>query len=442
MRRFAILLALGIPAMVLAQSPSDFARGATIQADGGSIYRALLPDDVYETAVRADLGDLRVLNAAGEPVPHTLREVPAPETQQRDWAAVPSFPMSDIQPGGASRTQVRVGADGTVLEVTNDAAARQTTTAYLLDMSGLKEEISALEASWQAAPDATFVARVSVQASDDLNTWRTIVASTLLTQLKGDTGMFTQREVDLPTGTRAKYLRLSWPQELTAVTLAGVRARPPTVAGQREIRWRTLDPQPGETPASATFDTRARLPVRYLHVTFASPTDAATVSIRSRDKVAEDWRDRYTGLFYTLTESGAAIQNPAARITETADRYWSVETTRPGGWTRAPRLRVGWHGYEIVFLAQGEAPYTLVYGSGRVEPAEAPVEEVLARLDAAEREQQIRTATLGAPRDLAGDAVLKPGLPVKRIVLWSVLVIVVGALGILAARLARDATST
>ena len=87
------VLIVCLPAPVVAQTLNDFARGAEIRADeGGTIFRVLLPDDVYDTTTRTDLADLRVVNAAGESVPHALRPTPRPSADT-EWRAGPSFPF-------------------------------------------------------------------------------------------------------------------------------------------------------------------------------------------------------------------------------------------------------------------------------------------------------------------------------------------------------------
>jgi len=446
MRRAIASTALVVaPVLVLAQvSTKDFVRGAEIRTDGGgSLYRIELPDDVYDTSTRPDLADMRVLNATGETVPYTLREVPRAAGPEPAWRLVPSFPMTEAEPGAAAKTHVKVGADGAVLEVTNDRKAGRSTSAYLVDASGLTEPITRMSLIWDASPGATFLVPVSVSASDDLNSWRTIVPSVALAQLKRDTFMLTQNEIELPgAGQRAKYFRISWPRDLAAVTLKSVRLRPLTGGGPPEIHWRKVSADRVEPVGTAQYDTHAFLPVEYLDLEFADPTDAVFVTIRSRSTSSAPWELSHSGLFYVLQGAGGSIRSPYVRIGRTTERYWTVETTREGGWkqNRAPRLKVGWHPHELVFVARGPAPYTLAYGSGRVGRADAPVGELLASLNQSGA-AQIRLATLDPPRTLGGPDALEPPampLPWKRIVLWGVLIIAVGGLALVAARLLRE----
>jgi hypothetical protein len=447
MRAVMIVAAACVPIALAAQTRlGDFAKGAEIRTDGsGSIFRLVLSDDVYDTATREDLGDLRVINAAGDSVPHALRRAPSPEQVEADWRTVPSFPMTEAQTRATAKTQVRVGTDGAVLEVTNEPNASRTTTAYLVDATAIKEPLAMLSVSWDAPPNVTFLARVNILASDDLNSWQTIVASAALAQLRRDELTLTQNEIEIPATTpRLKYLRISWPRELAAATLTSVRVRPRSDAIGPEIRWRMLTADRVEPPGSAQYDARGRFPVGYVDLEFADGTDTATVTVRSHPASSSTWATRYTGVFYSLEHSGRPVRNSPARIGPTNDRHWAVDTKREGGWKpdRAPRLKIGWHPHELLFVAQGAAPYTLVYGSARAEPAGAPVDTLLANLTQAERDSQVRIATLGEARTLAGADALTPELPWRRIVLWAVLIAAVAVLAVIALRVFRDTQQT
>jgi hypothetical protein len=440
-RVLLLVLIVSLPVVVVAQTTlNDFARGVEIRADeGGTIFRVLLPDDVYDTTTRSDLADLRVVNAAGESVPHALRRAPRPSADT-EWRAVPSFPMKE-QRGLAATTQVRIGRDGSVLAVTGDSTGSRVTTSYLLDASALEVPIDRVSLAWEAGPGVSFLAQVGVQGSDDLNRWRTIVASAAIAQMQRDGFGLSRNEIELPASSeRIKYLRISWPKEMSAVVVKSARVRLSAGVPRPEIRWKTLSAGEVDAAGVAHYDARAMAPVQYIDIEFADPTDVGTITVRSRGNPASAWVTRHVGLFYALQESGGTIRSEFARTAPSMDRYWSLETTREGGWKkdRAPSLKVGWHPLELVFLAQGPRPYTLAYGSTRVGPSEAPVDSLLASLDDVDRASQVRLATVAESRTLGGPAALEPVLPWRRIALWGVLVAAVTALALLAMRVLRD----
>ena len=443
MSRLVLAAFLGLsllPTLAFAQvTPGDFARGADVGADAGSIVRLLLPDDVYATVTRPDLGDVRVFNAAGDVVPHTVRPAPLPAATTAEWRTVPSFPMSDLQSGASGRTQVRVDASGAVLEVITDRA-RQATTAHLVDVSAIDAPLSRLALSWTAPAGFTFLARVTVQGSNDLNTWRALVGSTAIAQLQRDAFTLTQNEIELPEAAeRARYLRIAWPKELSPVMLTSVQVRPRATAGLPEIRWRTLTADHAESSA-VVFDAQGLFPVEYVDLDFADSADAVSVTVRSRLMPSSVWQVRHSGVFYSLQETNGAVRSEPARIARTTERYWSLERTGGETWpiARAPRLKVGWHPNELVFVAQGPAPYTLAYGSARVAAADAPLDALIESLDEAERARQVRVGTLAPPRSLGGAEALIPAPPLRRALLWTILGVAVVVLAWLAIRTFRD----
>ena len=70
-----LLLTGCLPSVGLADlTLNDFAYGIRVDVPADAAVAATsLPRQVYESATRKDLGDMRVFNGAGEPVPHMIR---------------------------------------------------------------------------------------------------------------------------------------------------------------------------------------------------------------------------------------------------------------------------------------------------------------------------------------------------------------------------------
>jgi hypothetical protein len=430
-----------MPALAAAQTLQDFARGIEIRTEAGSsIYRAPLPDDVYATVSRPDLGDVRVFNAAGEPVPHALREAPPPDALVEAFVTVPSFPISRTAAEGTDLAAVKIDERGTVLEVRRAPAPGETVSAYLVDVTALTAPMVALSITVEDASGSGFLARVEVRSSNDLNRWQTIVPAAAVARMRQGDYVLTQNEVALPP-TRAKYFRITWPKELSAMTLASVQVRPQSATPPPEIHWTTVA---GRLTSSANdaarYDAPGRFPIEQIDLEFADPTDAETVTFQSRPDDSSDWLVRYSGLFYSLSEGGDTIRNTPARVGRITDREWLLEPVGRATWRpdRLPRLKLGWRPHELLFLARGAGPYTLAYGSARVDAEDAPVDALLATLGGANPAEGAGTATLGMPRDLAGEEALNPPPPLRRLTLWAVLIVAVLALGALALGVLRD----
>ena len=433
--------ASGQPAM------ADFARGAQIQLSGrGPVVRLVLPESVYTTVTRQDLADIRVFNRAGDTVPHALRHAQAPQAATTTLVGVPFFPLRRETPDETVLTQVAVGPGGAIVEVRGGTPPSEETVGYLLDTTSVKVPIDRLSLEWDAPPGTTFLARVSVDASDDLTLWRSVATGTAIARLQYGDRQLTQADIDLSNAALStsgvRYLRLSWPKELAAIRLTGARLRPRGAAPAPEVTWTTRTGRPGGTAGVAEYDTGGRLPVEYVDIDFADDTDVASVVVRSRAGPEAEWQHVYDGAFFTAIREGTRVHNSPANVGLNTDRYWQVETTSQEGWPpgRAPRLRLGWHAHELLFVPKGDPPFTLAFGSVRAENAAAPIEALLTGLGTPEALARPEAATLAEIRDLAGGAALAEPRPIRRIVLWTVLVAAVLALGALVARAARDMT--
>jgi hypothetical protein len=87
-------------------------------------------------------------------------------------------------------------------------------------------------------------------------------------------------------------------------------------------------------------------------------------------------------------------------------------------------LRVGYRPDDVVFVARGEPPFEIAYGSGRVGPPHRSNESL--RVLTSSEDERLLPATdvvLSEPRTLAGESALaEPLIPDwRRFVLWSVL---------------------
>ena len=59
--------------------PHDFAYGLSLEVEGKSaLWQLVLPATLYRRVTRPDLGDMRVFDAAGHVMPHTLQRSEAP----------------------------------------------------------------------------------------------------------------------------------------------------------------------------------------------------------------------------------------------------------------------------------------------------------------------------------------------------------------------------
>jgi hypothetical protein len=413
---------------------NDFARGAAIElpAQPNAAYRFAVPADVYRWSTRDDLGDLRVLDGNGNEVPYTLR-VPPGGDALTVWTDLPAFamPAAATKPGSAA-VNIELGTGGAVVAV-HGAAPSSEAVSYLVDAAAYDAPIDELQVTWDTSGDV-FVA-TSIDASDDLNAWRTVSQSTTLAVLTTD-GRSVKLDRIALASVRAKYLKLGFARSLS-VTGVRVRSREATAVARAGL---TLDGQPNDD--GVEFDTGGRFPVDRVAVELAAPTYLIEARLYSRPRDDGPWRDLGTRTFYRATAGATAVQSDPMAVSGQPHRHWRVTVTPKT--PDSPRLRIEWLPPEIVFIAQGAAPYRLAYGQAGAVAREWPVADLLKRLDRPVDLDTLPAAT-ALQAEMAGgpERLIPPPAPIdwRTVWLWAVLVIGVGVVAGLAFRLLRQAKS-
>ena len=457
MRQLIPILAL-VPVLAAAERPQDFAYGIPLAVDGReAFYQVEVPRAVYEGVVRADLGDVRVFNAAGEVVPHALRpRVTASKTAPPPAKAV-LFPLRTDAPAGIDGLDLRVEKSGnrTVVNLrTRDGkpAGGTKLVGYVADASGLDAPLRAVVLELPASAD-NVMTRVTLEASDDLKQWTTLASGASVLNLAAGGERLEQLRIEFPA-RKAKYLRLTWPGRGTALELAGLAVEPGETIVEAPRQWQEV---PGiavkDKPGEFEFDLGGQLPVDRLRVVLPQPNTVAVIEILARARVAHPWRTVARTTVYRLNREGEELKSPDIAIGGAADRYWLVRIDQRGGGIGGgqPVLAAGWVPHALVFAARGVAPFQLAYGSRDAKPAayaiatlfpgykdEATLDLKSAQPGAKSAAVAIGAAQAAAPQQLGGAAATRERIDWKRWTLWGSLVFGVAVLGLMAFRLGRQ----
>lgn len=426
-------------------TPTDFAYGVQLQVDGGgAMYAVPLPQQVYQGVTRADLGDMRVFNAQGTPVAHLIRSAVA-QSQAQAPVSLPFFPLY----GGAAKrsdlaVKIKTDDKGTIIDVAGPkSAATSVLHAYIIDASALHSAPAKLTVQWTPVQQS-FVAHVRIDYSNDLTHWRPLVASATLAELSYSGHRLGQYDIELPR-TAARYLRLDWPAGVGGVRISALQAGFARSVVQPQRRWSTFAVSRGETPRPGSrvfdIDTHGFLPVDRVRVKLAQRNMLLQVRLFSRGATAQPWRERYRGVLYQLQVDATTLRRTDIDVPTVRDRYWRLEVDDGASETDISQLSLGWLTQDLVFVAQGEGPFELAYGSGRIGPSDAPLQRLLADLDHDHAQRLVKPARLGRFVTLGGAQRLQPPpvpRPWKQWLLWAVLVLGVLVAGAMAWRLYRQ----
>ena len=429
----AIAMILNVPARGDMPVPQDFAFGFRVDIESpGALCELDIPDAVYRDATRADLGDIRVFNSAGQVIPHVLRRPGTESGQAPASVAVPFFPLYTQNGADIPKQTLRIITDkkGTIIDAAGLTAAADEShrvTAYLLDISALEKAPDRLKLDWTKPEDAGFTVGVEVASSDDLTHWSSLVKAVTLADLKSGDAVLSRDEIELPV-YKARYLRITWPEELHDVRLTGVlasfraREKPP------KHRWLEVRGTADESnPYIVVFDTGGYWPADTARMNFKTSNVVVHATLSSRATGDAGWQTRHSGIFYTLEHDGTTLESEPARFKTTSDRYWRFmladkDRRLPGN---APTLVLGWRPYRLTFVVEGEPPYTVAFGNAALTGAARPVDSLLQEIDEEQEKGLIVAGRTSSVFVLGGKGRLEPPaapFPWKTTILWVVLV--------------------
>jgi hypothetical protein len=415
-------------------APREFAYGRPIVLPAeASAYRITLPLAIYQGTVRNDLGDLAVFNAHGEVVPFFIRPLPAETRPAHAPAFLPLFPLLGTTPATAAEMRVTVNSPQVALTLSSSGAAPGIVPRqYLLDARALEEPVAALQLVWEHAP-ADFSGRLRIESSDDLDSWRLVLVAAPVASLQAGGQEFLQARIELPPA-RAKYWRLSWVDGVPNAAIAKVLAQFAQTHADPGWTSETVEArQDARRSTDYVFDLGGHVPVERVDLRLAEANSVVAADLYSRKDPRDAWNFVIHGRFYRIHTPHGDDQNEPIAVPANRDRYWLARIPNPAS-TGYLALIAAWRPSEIVFLAQGDPPFLLAYGSISSTAARTDLTPFISDI-------ALSAATLADAEKLGGAARLapaKPPFPWRRWILWLVLLGALAALGYMAARLFEE----
>jgi len=418
----------------------DFARRFALQLqEGAAWYSVTLPAAVYAASQRNDLGDVRVFNGAGEPVPYSLEAPREAARTPPSLRAVRWFPLRPATAGQAGAPfGVTIAADGS-LRATAAPPGRAQHDTDLIDAGEAAHEgrTSALVVRLR---DDNYQGRVTVESSDDLRNWQAAGdAQILKVSYNGST--LSQDRIEL-NGARARYLRLHWldgAPYLESIDAEVQAAGAGRVQADTQREWREgIVARAGPKAGEYFFSTGGPYPVDRLRLALPQPNTVAPAAVYSRGELGAAWREVSSATLFRLHNGDVEQNSPALQLKPDTDRHWRVVVdTRNGGLgSGALTIAAGWRPATLTFVARGAPPFSIGVGNASAVSTAVGRDELLMGASSV-----IATARVGEPLALAPDgnapASTNPDA-YRRYMLWTALLLAVGSLAAIAWRLARS----
>ncbi|HAT33115.1 MAG TPA: hypothetical protein DCW29_20390 [Janthinobacterium sp.] len=288
--------------------------------------------------------------------------------------------------------------------------------------------------------------------SDDLKQWEALGPASLNWLRNSETQTLANDKIEF--APRAfRYARLSW-KEGKPLLFARVNAE---LLSQTEVAAQTeqllLQPSPGKLEHDLVYAAAIAIPVEKIGLQFSEQNVVLPALLGRYQELPPrqlgqsgslSFQPLASATFYQITQSGQQRSSGELPIATEHTAQWVL---RPqAGSASRPALRLVWSPASVIFLANGNAPYTLAFGRAHAEAAARDLAQVAPNFQSAEllnleqakagALQTLRASPAGA--EAAEAAAMAKAAQLRLAALWSVLLLGVAVLGFFAWRLVKQ----
>ena len=461
MRSVALLICvLLFPVAIHAQSGdtsadapvlSDYAWGFPIDvSEDASFYSVELPLEVNQSVTDRALRDAGVFNGDGDPVSRVFEQADSVREPLERSNPLPMLPLYRAVDTRTDQDSLSLERDGDSMQFKFDLEdllapeEDEKLVAYIVDSRQTDDNAAGLDLVWgQTEPG--FMGRVMVDGGNDLQNWSP-VGSAVVAYLREDSASIEQRRVKLRRGD-FDFLRIRWeglPENWHLSQVMGVYmdGTDDSVRKFATLDSTGVDPDDG----GRIFELGGAPVVDQVRVVLPEPNTVISAQVFYWAERREQWLPISRGSYHHIIRDNNAVMSDPLKMKKMRSRQFKVVITR--GPADVPmQLEVGWRPDRLLFLAQGQAPFTLAAGSADDEMRQFPQQRIYggsALATLAENNGGVVAVTLGPRYQLGGPDRLIATRQInwRTFILWFGLVMGVAFVGFMASKTIRELRST
>ncbi len=441
-----------LPISIAAQSTdapalSNYAWGFPVEAsENASFYSVDLPLEVNQSVTDPELRDAGVYNSDGDPVPRMFEQIDDDRELIERSNPLPTLPLyeSADKRSDVDRLMIEREGDSTRfkfdLEDLLAPADDQRLVAYIVDTRPSDDYAVALDFVW-AQMEPGFMGRVMVDGGNDLQEWSP-VGSAVVAYLREDSASIEQRRVRLRRGDY-HFLRIRWegfPDDWRLSQVMGVYADGAADAVRNHITLESTSVDRDD--GGRIFSLGGAPTVDKLRIVLPVPNTVVSARVFYWSEDRDHWVEAGHHSFHHIIRNNHAVMSDALTINKARTSQFKVVITQ-GPPDVALQLEVGWRPDRLLFLAQGQAPFTLATGSANDALNQFPQHRMYADralVTLAEKNGGVVTASLGPRYPLGGPErmVATRTINWRTVLLWFGLVMGVVFVGYMASKTIRE----
>ncbi|RTZ66884.1 MAG: hypothetical protein DSZ29_02185 [Aquificaceae bacterium] len=428
-------------------TPQNFSFKAPLAGGESSLRQVDLPNAILQGMMRNDLGDLRVFNAAGQIVPHTfVRGVTQKTSQDRPLVF---YPFDKEQSANPASIRIHIEQKGIQQRVdvqsqkASQDAKKQNEFQYIIEntlsQNNANQQLCRLDLDWQQPKDS-MVLPLKIESSRDLQHWSLLSSRKTVSKLNYAGSQLLRSYIDIPCTTQ-RYLRLQWLKPEQNIKLIKITGRY-RQAGSKKMQWDNLGKPQVNNQGEWLFENKSVAPIARLSLNAPSNGVLYKGQLFSRATKKSKWRRQQSIIQYRLKMGESELKSDAVELYNGGDKYWKIKLSGETKFSESqlPDINVSRQQQQIIYLAQGAEPFTLVYGNSEVKPAsDSGITQLIRTLTETGSNPDI--ATIADIVKITDKVEVAQKTPWKIIALWLVLLLGTAVMGYMAYSLYRQMNS-
>jgi len=416
------LLLLGFAPVLAANNLQDYAYQTVMSQSGQQLQRVELPIEVILNLRSPELNDLAVFNVDGKALPHSIIRTPDSVTDRVIDLPFHEFDRFQRRHSKTVTTREQNQQANTIseLETTETVAVQTKRKDYLIELTPQDEphKLDHIELEWSHQP-ASQLLEVRVEVGNELDQLRVIKSRKSLTNRESDDRSW--RSIEQIPG-QYHYMRLTPVNEVTSFELQKVSGYYREVTAAPALTHQ-IDPEMSVDDGDKFyfFKYPSVINAEAIRIVPASAHSVINGDLYGTWGNLEQRKPIQFG--FSQHNIGDAEIKPSQPIRLPRRLYTSLSFTTKTDLPNPPRVELLYPSYEVIFLGDGNGPYTVAWGNYEIEARNT---ELSALLEGNLRDAQQRSTSVkpGLIEEAGGAARLAPPteLPWQKWLLWSLLV--------------------
>ena len=434
-RWIAILLLVFSPQVFATPTINDFAYRADLTTASERLQRVELPIDVLLDLTNSNLADIAVFDANGKPLPHSVQKVLRQKFNQQIDLKFHVFDSFKKQNSKVVTTREQNQQDGQLSEIqtTESIQMQQIRQDYLIELPD-NPGVTDLELEWQHEPKNQ-VLQVKIEVGTNLDNLRSIDNHKVLSNVNVNAPewRFIRK---IPTGQ--KYLRITAADNINSFELQQVTGHYQEREPEHKI-WHTVEVstvniddkkyQSFESPSSVIANA-IRITPGEPHSSLEGRLYASNTEFKQKQRINPGFRQ------HNIT--GDEVKpSRAIPLPNRSYQHWRIALDHQPD--VLPLIKIAYPVYEIIFLANESAPFTLAWGNYNIKGQTGKLAELM-NDDFNQPDKRGSLVDLKSIQLAGGVSRLAPEVEFawKKWLLWALLIIAVLVTGRMAFGLYRD----